>query len=329
MERSFCKTQRLKSSQSCLFLFATFLAISVAADKLQLVNGDELTGELKGISSEIVEFETEYAGVLRIKQDTVANIETEADYFVIDATGQRTNLRFDDAVDVSNVRLARLDIKTGSYTQGLSNRLTASLSYSQGNATTQVYVLTSESQLRRTKSEHILSSLLNYDVAEGNLLKNHTQFNFKSRRFLGQKNFLTLVTDAYRDPLKATDLRLAPVVGFGRNLWEHSYSKLTVETGIAAVYEWRDEERIQNPGWSWELSYNRRLLGGRVELNHDHRSLKTLGEGILVESSNEFKYKLTQNLDINLLARFKHDTNVPDEIEETDITYVAGIGLSF
>ena len=322
--------QKHRVSLGLLVLLCSLTSQPLLSDTLVLVNGDQLTGTLNGISNEIVEFDTEYAGLLRIKQDQVSSLDTERKYWVVDENNTTISIQISPNLDIADLHAVRQDTR-GSLegSTGVSNRLTASLAYSQGNSTTQLYVLTSKSEFRRSQSEHILSTLLNYDVAEGDLLKNETQLNYKGRRFIGERSFLTFVTDAYRDPLKGTDLRLSPVLGIGRNLWDHTYGQLTIESGIAAIYEWQEEEQLKSPALSWELSYSKRLFGGRVELSHDHRILRAFGEGNVVESSNELKFMIAQNLDINLLARFKHDTEVPLNVEKTDITYVAGIGLSF
>ena len=315
----------------CLLVLTLLIvyATAIQADTLSLNNGDQLTGKLLGFSSEVLEFKTEYAGTLRINQKHVASIETENEFLVENQDGERQHIQFFENTDLSKLVLARQDQGVLGIANSINNRLSASLSYSHGNSTTQLYVVTSETEMKRDKSEHILKSLLNYDVAEGNLLKNQSNLNYKGRRLLGKKNFITFVSDVYRDRLKGTDLRFSPVVGFGRNLWDHTYGRLTIESGLAAIYEWQEDTQLKDPALSWELTYSKRFLGGKFEVFHSNKALKTIDSGALFESSNELRYALFDNLDLNFLAQFKHDTEVPIDVEKSDFTYVAGLGLSF
>ena len=302
----------------------------VSADTLDLVNGDRLSGTLIGIAGDLVEFETEYAGVLRIRQDQVSSIRTSNSYLVIDDDHQRYTGRFDQTRDVESIHMARRDTdRLLGTASALTNQIDLSASYSTGSSSTQVYLFTTESQLTRPRSEHVLKSALHFDVAEGEELKNQINVNYKTRNFLREKWFYALNADGFRDPLKAIDLRVAPTIGLGHRFWDHTYSTLTAETGVAAIYEKSDESSTEHPALSWELDYTRRLFGGRLEAFHEHRLLAAISDGFVLDSSNGLKYSLVENVSLNLLATLKHDTNVPEGVDKTDVTYVAGIGLTF
>ena len=303
---------------------------SAMADKISLINGDQLTGTLRGIAGELVEFETDYAGILRIQQDQVANIESDREFVVIKQDGQRSDIEFSQSVDVADIEMARSE-SSGSFGEGsdLEHKIDLSGSYSLGNASTQVYLVNTESTLSKPLSEHIFKSTFNVDVAEGEQLKKQISLNYKTRRFFREKWFYALNADGFRDPLKAIDLRLTPTLGLGHRFWDHNYSTLTAETGIAVVYEKSDQRRMEQPAISWELDYSKRFLGGRLEVFHEHRLLTARERGLVVDSINGVKYTLVENVNLNLLSTLKHDTNVPHGLEKTDVTYVAGIGLTF
>ena len=324
------KTRRTAPKPLLAFLFLASVPIFVGADKIDLRNGDRLTGTLIGISGELIEFETEYAGLLRINQHHVVSIESEKPFLIVGDDGSRLNSIFDESIDVSSTHIARSDanlLMDGASV--LSNEIDLSVSYSTGNSSAQVYLLTSESQLTRPKSEHVLKSAFHFDVVEGQQLKNQQNVNYKARNFFREKWFYSLNADGFRDPLKSIDLRLAPTVGVGHRFWDHTYSSLTAEIGVAAIYERSDEMSSDHPAASWELEFSRRFLGGRLEAFHDHRLLTAINEGFVLDSSNGLKYAFVENVSLNLLANLKHDTNVPEGFDKTDITYVTGIGLTF
>ena len=315
---------------SLAFLLFLSLPFYISADTIDLVNGDRISGTLIGISGNLVEFETVYAGVLRIQQDQVAKIASEKPFLIVDKEGHSATASFDADTDVSSTHLARSDsVPLLGGVSVLANQIDLSASYSTGNSSTQVYLLTTESQLTRPKSEHVLKSAFHFDTVEGEQLKNQINVNYKTRNFFRDKWFYALNADGFRDPLKEVDLRLAPTVGVGHRFWDHTYSSLTAEIGVAAIFEQSDDLTMEHPALSWELDYSRRLFGGRLEAFHEHRLLAAIGDGYVFDSSNGLKYALLENINLNLLATLKHDTNVPEEIEKTDVTYVAGIGLTF
>ncbi len=312
------------------FLLLTSVPFCVNADTVELVNGDRISGELIGISGNLVEFETTYAGILRIQQDQVATIESGKSFLIVDIEGDRTTASFDEDTDVNSTYLARSDtVPLLGGASVLANQIDLSASYSTGNSSTQVYLLTTESQLTRPQSEHVLKSAFHFDTVEGKQLKNQVNVNYKTRNFFRDQWFYALNADGFRDPLKQVDLRLSPTVGVGHRFWDHTYSSLTTEMGVAAIFEQSDDLTMEHPALSWELDYSRRLLGGRLEAFHEHRLLAAIGDGFVLDSSNGLKYALVENVHLNLLATLKHDTDVPEEIEKTDVTYVAGIGLTF
>ncbi|MCY4129805.1 MAG: DUF481 domain-containing protein [Gammaproteobacteria bacterium] len=312
------------------FLLSISFIAYVSADTLELVNGDRVSGELIGISGNLVEFDTTYAGVLRIQQDHVATIHSDKSFLIVDKAGQRASTTFNASIDIASTHIARSDaVPLLGGASVLTNQVDLSASYSTGNSSTQVYLFTTESQFTRPKSEHVLKSAFHFDIAEGEELKNQVNVNYKTRNFFREKWFYALNADGFRDPLKAIDLRLAPTAGIGHRFWDHTYSTLTAEIGIAAIFEKSDEMSTEHPAISWELDFSRRLLGGRLEAFHEHRLLAAIDEGFVLDSSNGLKYAFVENVSLNLLANLKHDTNVPEGIDKTDITYVAGIGLTF
>lgn len=295
-----------------------------------MTNGDTLSGSLHGVAGGIVELETEYAGTLRLEQELVKEIRSESVFHIVDTSGMQSHGLFNDNVDIASVRLARIELQdenTGAV--GLSNQLDLSASYSQGNSATQVYLLTTETELTRPQSEHVFKSALSFDVVEREQLKNQIDISYKTRHFFKEKWFYALNADGYRDPIKMVDLRLAPAIGLGHRFWEHNYGKLTVEAGVATIFEQADELESTDPALSWELEFSKRLLGGRLEAIHEHRVVSTFGDGLVVDSVNGLKYDLLENVNLNLLATLRHDTQVPSGVEKTDITYVTGVGLSF
>ncbi len=297
---------------------------------LHLKNGDRITGELRGIAGELVEFKTTYAGILRIKQAEVLQIQTHDAFLLISSDGKQRKRQIDASVAVDSLKMARNNagLILGEAAE-LAHEIDLSGNYSLGNTSTQVFLLTTESKLTRPEAEHVFTSRLSFDIAEGEQLKNQFNVGYKTRKFFRNKWFYAFNADGYRDPLKSIDLRLSPTLGIGHRFWDHTYGRLTTEAGIAAIYEKSDNTSQELPALSWELDFSKRMWGGRLEAFHEHQLLTAINDGFVLSSSNGLKYALIENINLNLLASFKHDTNVPEGVEKTDITYVAGVGLSF
>ena len=311
-------------------LLSSFSIFSSFADTLEFENGDRITGTLSGVAGRIVEFETEYAGLLRVRQDAITNLNTSARFLLIDQNGERREGEILRETDLSKIHSAwRIKDSSENLEALWDNNLSLSASYSHGNSTTQVYLLTTETQITRQQSEHEFTSSIHHDTAEGESLKNQYEIGYKMRRYLNDKWFYLGNLDAYRDPLKSIDLRLSPSVGVGHRFWENSYGKLLVEAGGAVVLEDIGVEKREDPALSWALDFSRRLFGGRTEAFHEHSILTTGVDGFVFDSSSGFNVAFSEWVDLNLLAKIKFDTTVPDDVESVDVVYVAGIGLNF
>lgn len=321
---------RAHSAVSLTIFFSLALFTIAQADELKLTNGDQISGELIGIHGEFVEFETDYAGTLRIEKSYVATVSTEDEYEFIESTGTQSRARFTHETELEDIRKAwRPKLFGIGSISSIENTLALSASYSYGNNTTQVLLLETGTEITRAKSEHVFESAIHRDTAEGEELKKQIDFSYKTRRFLSDDWFYVFNLDAYQDAVKDIDLRLSPTLGLGHRYWENSYGKLTVEAGLAAVFEEIDGVRREQPAASWELDYSKRFYGGRLEAVHQHRVLIGSSDGYVIDSSNGVTVGFSDKIDLNLLAKLRHDTSVPVGSRETDIAYVAGIGLTF
>ena len=320
-----------KTTKPLLLVVSICLLYSASqADVLELTNGDRITGELKGIDGGIVEFETVFAGTLRVKQSEVKLARTGTVYTVVNQSGERDEVALDSQVKISDIKRAWISKSVGGFSvASVENQVALSASYSHGNSTTQVYVLTGKSEIKRASSEHIFETAVHQDSAEGEQLKNQTELSYKTRRYFREDWFYAFNFDAYRDAVKSIDLRLSPTLGLGHKFWENTYGKLSVEAGIAAVIEDLETDRREKPAISWELDYQKRLYGGRLEAFHQHRFLLGSADGYVLDSANGFTVAVSERVDLNLLAKLKHDTSVPEGSKQTDIAYVAGLGLNF
>lgn len=69
----------------CFIFFAVIFvnqSLPVFADQIQLKNGDKLTGTLLEYNGNTLNFETKYAGAVRIVSGEISSIETEKNFLV-------------------------------------------------------------------------------------------------------------------------------------------------------------------------------------------------------------------------------------------------------
>ena len=69
--------EAIRPMRICLACLVWLLALPVCADTLWLKNGDRLSGTLQSLDGGRLLFETAYAGLLSVRQEQVASLQSE------------------------------------------------------------------------------------------------------------------------------------------------------------------------------------------------------------------------------------------------------------
>ena len=212
---------------------------SLHADQVNLVNGDNVTGNMVGISNGKLSLDTENFGLLILPTEQVQSVETDELFFVIFDDGTSNDQKLDASIDLLSIIVARQEAKT-SLKEGLRDwqrRVEASLVQTTGNGETQLFFARFATDLKKPNVEHLLKMAMSVDTADDVTQKEQTDINYGYRRYFREDWYTGVTLDIFRDPVINVDNRVSLAAGFGHRFWEHTYGVLTSELGLSQISE--------------------------------------------------------------------------------------------
>lgn len=321
------------------------LPLAAWADVLYLKSGDRLTGKVDSIAGQRVVLDTDFAGRLAVKLDTIKSIETDEAFNLKLEDGEQLSGKLvtrDDAqgvaVDESAPEpLVLADLRSaGQSNLALTNlgsewssRADLSAAVSRGNSDTDAYNALIESGLKRNRSEHLVTLLLSQEEAAGDSTKDQLKFGYGYKRFFAEQWYFSGNGEYFQDQLKDIDYRITAGAGIGYQLWDNSFGALSVEAGASSVIEKLAGEKEENPAFRWAAKYNRFLWSKRLELFHDHSILIIPDRGEVFAASTGLRLAINDRLDTSVRVDLQHETDPPLDSEKTDVTYSVGVGIKF
>lgn len=277
--------------------------------------------------------ETEWAGQLIVAVEEIKQIHTDDSFQIIHLDGSKTEAQLDSSTELTAIRSVR-QIASSDLFNGLDSwekRIEASLVQASGNTDSQLFLARISSDHKRAKVEHLVNLGVSIDVADDITQKEQIEFNYGYRRFFQENWYSGLNVDTFRDPIKNVDNRVSLAASMGRRFWEHTHGLLTSELGLSQLFETLTSESEWHPALRWALDYKKVMQGGKLEGFHNHRLL-TIPEdnrGFVLDSSSGFRFLVNKRLDVNMRIDAHHESMPAPDRHETDLTYVAGLGLSF
>ena len=310
---------------------SALVSFSSVADVIKFKNGDILSGTLTGISGGNVTFKTDYVSRLLIPQELIDEISTE-NKFEIKYDSKELTQPIDNSIAIDQIVSARQHVFNGfNPSVGWRNRLETGFLVSTGNSDLENYHLSGEAKNVVNNRETIVKGMLARETVGTNTVKNQIEAGVNTKLYYQDRWFGSANLDSYRDPLKNVDMRLSASLGIGHRFWEHTHSALVAELGVSRVFEEiKLEMDDQQYGVRWHVDYRQTLLGGRVEAFHSQTGLGLpTNDEFVVTSSNGLRYLLSDRFDVNFRTELQHESDPAEGKQQTDISYIAGLGLSF
>lgn len=317
-----------------VLVVVSLLTVPNIADVVRTKSGDKLTGDVRGIQAGRVLLESGYSGLITLKQDQVATIETDSKYIIVFRDRTRTVSVFNDDIDIEKIQFAHshpTNTRFYDSTNGWEHYVETGLSLSQGNSETSDIKILTESNLVHKTREYTLKNSIAREIVEANTTKSQIDSNLRTRSNYNRGTFNSLNLGYYRDPFKGVNSRVTTSAGLGYNFRDDSLGKLASEIGISGIFEEFQVGSDDAIAIRWQVDFLKTIFGGRFEAFHNHTGLTKFDElgSFVLASSSGLRYALTGGLDLNFRADIYHETDPPPDAENTDLTYSATLGVSF
>lgn len=232
----------------CLPVFCLLLSFAsgAMADQLVLENGDRISGNLLRMSDGVLEIETTYAGVIKVKWDEVAQISTEAPAKVKLLTGEVIT----GSLAVSEAGTVVAESPAVGKTKSIPLAQVASINeppakwggyfdigstYRTGNVET-LDARLRVSMVRETKQDRISADASwSYEESEGTLTARNAAAQVKYDYFPWKKTYVYAATSLETDEFKDLNLRTKLGVGLGRRFIREPKRTLEGEVGVTYI----------------------------------------------------------------------------------------------
>jgi putative salt-induced outer membrane protein YdiY len=217
----------------------------VAADEVELSNGDRITGQVLSLTNGLLAFQTPN-GQLNVPWGTVTNIMVAETVFVtvgtnppVPATISRTRSNGRVTLRPGGI-VSLVEITAMARAQpplGLDGRLNAGLVNTEGN--TQAETLRVDSELVGRSSQHrytgraIMNRAQDHDVD----IANNWTGSLRYDRFFTKRLFVNANTILANDRIRDLDLRVAVGSGLGFQVIDTPRAKFTTDAGLGWVNE--------------------------------------------------------------------------------------------
>ena len=334
--------QRTITSLLAILILAP-AAIARGAETLIMDNGDRLNGRLVRMSDKVLEFETAYAGRIRVNWSNIREIRSDAT-FAVHLPGnelvpvssiirQDDNLLLDGRSEpAANVtRINPADWETGRASR-FGGEIDAAFKLERGNThenRTEV-----AGRLEWQKMRHRIRLAGGFEHGESNSVVTSDQWSIESsyddtnptRLYYGAR------TSLKSDGMSDLDLRWAIGPHVGYRFIESDRTRLSAETGFEYTSEdYRTLPPETFPAESWRIEFTHFLIPGKLELYHrDNGRLNLANAGrISFETWNGVKLPIAGGLHTSAELRTSYDADAPADAQSWDTVYRFKVGYTW
>jgi len=332
-----------------LFSLVFFTAQSPEADELLMKDGSRLLGKVVKKEEGTLEFETSYAGVIKVKWSDVSQLTADAPVKVmledesmlvadqIRKTEEATLLATEaDAPEVS-VKPGKVEYinpepwRTGEGVKW-TGLISVDIELDRGNTDEDDLEVDAETRIRRQHDRFSFMARYEEDKVDGKLTTQEWKQGNKYDYFLTEKFYYGALLAFEHDKFADLDLRTRAGPHVGYQFFETRELNLDTNVGLLYVDENYDEAE-DDEFWSlgWQIDYDWFLVPDRVQFYHRHTGFQALDstDNLTIDSWTGFRFPLYKGIVASTEAEVDYDGGAPSDVDKTDTTYRLKLGYQW
>lgn len=341
-------TTRLPRHLPLLVVMPLVVAPS-AADELLMKDGSRLIGKVVKQEDGTLEFETSYAGVIKVKWDQVSELQADEPVQIMlgnEELREATNItKTDDATVVTAVTegtseslepdsIAFINPEPWRYGDGyrFTGSLNASLVYQRGNTVSDETDLDGNLGMRWKDDRVTAYGQFEKDSSFGETTAQNWLLTGKYDHFHTERFYYGANAGLEHDEFADLDLRskIGPHVGY--QFYETPELNLSTDAGVTYVNEnFSSAEDKQYAAFSWLLDFDWFIIPERIQFYHRNNGLLSLEDAgdLSINSWTGFRFPLYAGIVASVEAEVDYDGGAPAGIDSTDTTYRAKLGYQW
>jgi putative salt-induced outer membrane protein YdiY len=335
---------------SMVLVFATTLlaGFSAMADELIMKDGSRLMGKVVKEDGGVIDFETSYAGVIKVKWQEVSEMITDEPVTVLlengetreatnakpveegvvitDSSGTSETLALDDVAYVNPEpwRLGKGVRWTGN--------VNVDLNYERGNSDKDEYHGDWTTTFRWRDDRLKFYGDYEREKSDNVLTDDNWRFNGRYDHFVTEKFFYGATLGMEHD--RPADLQRRTIVGplIGYEFYESTEMNLDVAAGPLYVNEeFYDDDNRDYLSFGWAVDFDRFLIPGRMQFYHRHRGLLEPGDtdNLVWDAWTGFRFPIYAGIVATTEVLVEYDGGAPDGVDDTDTTYNIKLGYQW
>ena len=336
----------------CVVFFLLLLGMgsAIAADEVELANGDRLSGDIVEKSGDRLVIRTEYAGDVAVRWSAVVSVSMERALPTLvgnsrDPVRGRLHSRLDGSVDLAKesgetVELGLADVaflnpKPYETTNGVERKGRALLSaaITQGNSDSVRLYGEGELTARARMYRYSLNGRIERrEEPVAGITASNWLLGANYDRFRDQKQFGYVRGSLENDRMKDIDRRATAGGGYGRQLVETPRANVSVRGGLDYVVLERifgRDERYPAAGWGIKANY--KPLDTRMELFHSQDGYWNLQdtEAITFRSKSGLRTPLVEKVNGVAQLNLDWERKPAPGLKPTDATLLLGVDYAW
>jgi putative salt-induced outer membrane protein YdiY len=321
---------------------------AVTADELLMKDGSRLMGKIVKEDGGVINFETSYAGTIKVKWTEVNEVIADEPITVLlknRETREATNAKITEAgvvltdesgatETISPSEIAYVNPEPWRVGKGMkwSGNLNVDLNYERGNTDKDEYAGDGEMTFRWRDDRLKFSGDIDRETNNDVLTDDDWRFNSRYDHFLDEKLFYGGALGLEHD--RFADLQRRTIVGplMGYEFYESTAMNLNVAGGPMYVNE--EFYETDNRDWlalGWSVDFDRFLIPDRVQFYHRHRGLLEPGDtdNLVWDAWTGFRFPIYAGIVASTEALLEYDGGAPDGVDDTDTTYKVKLGYQW
>lgn len=331
--------------RSIVLPILVLLNVPLAADQVQLVNGDRITGTVTTLADGTLSVDTAYAGTVGIDWSQVTGVSTDATVEVVLADGSRLHgvlttdggeLRLSPeeqggAVSFPVAEVAAVnppEVPAVRYRGGVSVAVTATSGNTESDRTYAEGELVAQTDHNRTT----LTAQVNEAREDGRKTASKRFASLGYDQFVGERWYLSANASGAEDEFQDLKLRTTLGLAAGYRFADGERFRLSGELGASYVNEdFYTAPDDDFPAGRWALNLSRKLGDGGVELFHDHELLVSLDDtdDLLLRTRSGVRFSLWRGLAAAVQLNDDRDEQPAPGREKDDRTWSLTLGYTW
>jgi hypothetical protein len=317
--------------------------VAGAAETLMMDNGDRLQGRLLRMSDNVLEFETDYAGKIRVNWSNVREIRSDGTFDVClpesEVISVRSLTRQNDQVlldgqreQASNVtQINPADWETGKKSR-FSGELDTAVKLERGNTHENRTDVTSRMEWNKMRHRIQLAGKIEHSDNNSAVTIDNWSIESSYDNTHAKRSYFGARTSLKSDGMSDLNLRWATGPHIGFRFIESSRTALNAETGMEYTSEnYRSQPLDTFLSESWRVEFTHFLIPGKLELYHrdSGRFNLTNTRRISFDTWNGVKLPIAGGLNTSAEIKTAYDGDAPPDVQSLDLVYWLRVGYQW